>query len=146
MKNGVAQKDKGKSLHRPNDPREPLLDKKTSKNDDGLIDEGQLGCGYRFSRMMGYTVSKEHRKIFLEGKTKPTTFPSNKLNNQKYSIISFLPKLLFNEFKFFFNMFFLVIALSQFVPFLKVGLLVTYVAPLIFVLVVTMIKEAFDDI
>jgi len=28
---------------------------------------------------------------------------------------------LYNEFKFFFNMFFLVIALSQFVPFLKVG-------------------------
>lgn len=60
--------------------------------------------------------------------------------------MSFLPKLLFNEFKFFFNMFFLVIALSQFVPFLKVGLLVTYVAPLVFVLVVTMIKEAYDDI
>lgn len=95
---------------------------------------------------MGYTVSKEHRKIFFKGKTKPTTFPSNKLNNQKYSFISFLPKLLFNEFKYFFNMFFLLIALSQFVPFLKVGLLVTYVAPLVFVLVVTMIKEAYDDI
>ena len=31
-------------------------------------------------------------------------------------------------------------------PFLKVGLLVTYVAPLVFVLIVTMIKEAYDDI
>jgi phospholipid-translocating ATPase len=36
--------------------------------------------------------------------------------------------------------------LSQFVPFLKVGLLVTYVAPLVFVLIVTMLKEAVDDI
>ena len=46
---------------------------------------------------------------------------------------------------FFFNMFFLIIALSQFVPFLKVGFMFTYVAPLVFVLVVTMIKEAYDD-
>ena len=60
--------------------------------------------------------------------------------------MTFLPKLLYNEFKFFFNMFFLLIAISQFVPFLKVGLLVTYVAPLVFVLIVTMIKEAYDDI
>ena len=45
----------------------------------------------------------------------------------------------------FFNMFFLLIALSQFVPFLKVGLLVTYVAPLVFVLTVTMLKEGYDD-
>jgi len=53
---------------------------------------------------------------------------------------------LYNEFKFFFNMFFLVIALSQFVPFLKVGFMFTYVAPLVFVLLVTMLKEGYDDI
>lgn len=54
--------------------------------------------------------------------------------------------MLYNEFKFFFNMFFLVIALSQFVPFLKVGFMFTYVAPLVFVLLVTMLKEGYDDI
>ena len=53
---------------------------------------------------------------------------------------------LYNEFKFFFNMFFLLIALSQFIPFLRVGLLVTYIAPLCFVLFITMCKEAVDDI
>ena len=37
------------------------------------------------------------------------------------------------------------IALSQFVPFLKVGFLFTYIAPLVFVLAVTMIKEWYDD-
>lgn len=42
-------------------------------------------------------------------------------------------------------MFFLLIAISQFVPFLKVGFLFTYIAPLAFVLVVTMIKEGMDD-
>jgi len=42
-------------------------------------------------------------------------------------------------------MFFLLVAVSQFIPFLKVGFLFTYVAPLAFVLVITMIKEGFDD-
>ena len=76
----------------------------------------------------------------------PTGFPSNKLNNQKYNILTFIPKVLYNEFKMFFNLFFLIIALTQFVPFLKVGFMFTYIAPLVFVLVVTMSKEAYDDI
>lgn len=43
-------------------------------------------------------------------------------------------------------MFFLLIALSQFVPVLKVGFMFTYIAPLVFVLSVTLIKEAHDDV
>jgi phospholipid-translocating ATPase len=42
----------------------------------------------------------------------PRRFQGNKLNNQKYSIITFVPIVLYNEFKFFFNLFFLMIALS----------------------------------
>ena len=42
-------------------------------------------------------------------------------------------------------MFFLVVALSQFVPFLKVGFTFTFIAPLVFVLLVTMLKELYDD-
>lgn len=94
---------------------------------------------------MGSIASRENRTIHLDGKVVPRGQPSNKLDNQKYNIFTFLPLLLYNEFKLFFNMFFLLIALSQFIPFLKVGLLVTYVAPLAFVLTVTMLKEAWDD-
>ena len=83
--------------------------------------------------------------MFVTGATVPDHFCTNQLNNQKYNVFSFVPKVLYNEFKFFFNMFFLVIALTQFVPILKVGFLFTYIAPLAFVLTVTMIKEAFDD-
>ncbi len=43
-------------------------------------------------------------------------------------------------------MFFLLIAVSQFFPPLKVGFLFTYVAPLAIVLLITIIKEAVDDI
>lgn len=43
-------------------------------------------------------------------------------------------------------MFFLILALSQFVPSLKVGILFSYVAPLVFVLSLTLLKEGFDDL
>lgn len=60
-------------------------------------------------------------------------------------MFTFIPTVLYNEFKFFFNLFFLLIAMSQFIPFLKVGFMFTYIAPLVFVLTVTMMKEAYDD-
>jgi magnesium-transporting ATPase (P-type) len=55
------------------------------------------------------------------GETEPRKFTNNKIRNQKYYVITFIPVVLVNQFKFFFNLFFLVIALSQFVPFLRVG-------------------------
>lgn len=87
----------------------------------------------------------QKRTLYLNGERQPRFFMSNKVNNQKYNVISFIPKVLYHEFKYFFNMFFLGIALSQFVPFLKVGFMFTYIAPLVFVLAVTMLKEAYDD-
>jgi len=42
-------------------------------------------------------------------------------------------------------MFFLLIALTQFIDILKVGFLFTYIAPLAFVLFLTMAKEFYDD-
>ena len=72
-------------------------------------------------------------------------YPLNAISNQKYSIINFVPLVLFNQFKFFFNLFFLLVSLSQFVESLRVGFLFTFLAPLIFVLLMTMAKEAYDD-
>ena len=71
---------------------------------------------------------------------------TNKLNNNKYNLVTFVPVVLFNQFKFFYNLFFLLISLSQFVPALKVGYMFTYIAPLAFVLIITLVKEAVDDI
>ena len=71
---------------------------------------------------------------------------SNKVCNTKYNPITLIPIVLFNQFKFFYNLFFLLISLSQFIPPLKVGFLFTYIAPLAFVLFITLCKEATDDI
>ena len=81
----------------------------SKKDRDG---EQDLGCWYKFKRCCGTTISKERRKIYMGGKTLPSSYPTNRMNNQKYNVITFLPKVLFNEFKLFFNMFFLWIALS----------------------------------
>ena len=85
------------------------------------------------------------RTVFLNGNSVPKNKISNAVNNQKYNIISFLPIVLFNQFKLFFNFFQLTINLSQFIPILKVGFLFTYIAPLVMVLVFTLAKEAWDD-
>lgn len=53
--------------------------------------------------------------------------------------------MLYHQFRYFFNLFFLLIALSQLIDMLKVGFLFTYIAPLILVLGFTMMKEAYDD-
>ena len=48
-------------------------------------------------------------------------FPPNVVRNQKYSVITFFPVVLFEQFKQFANLYFLVIALSQLFPALQVG-------------------------
>ncbi|WFD31526.1 P-type phospholipid transporter [Malassezia sp. CBS 17886] len=83
--------------------------------------------------------------LFDEGGAASSPFPPNNVRNQKYNTLTFLPCVLYEQFKFFFNLYFLLVALSQFVPALKIGFLATYIAPLSFVLCVTIGKEAFDD-
>ena len=80
------------------------------------------------------------------GTSQTARFPANAVSNAKYTPVSFLPLTLYNEFSFFFNMYFLLVALSQAIPPLRIGYLSTYVVPLAFVLAVTLGKEAFDDI
>uniref|UniRef100_A0A4W4EH53 Phospholipid-transporting ATPase n=1 Tax=Electrophorus electricus TaxID=8005 RepID=A0A4W4EH53_ELEEL len=73
-------------------------------------------------------------------------YPKNGIKNQKYNILTFVPGVLYQQFKFFLNLYFLVVACSQFVPSLKIGYLYTYWAPLGFVLAVTMVREAVDEV
>ncbi|QIX01621.1 hypothetical protein AMS68_007138 [Peltaster fructicola] len=80
------------------------------------------------------------------GQKQGARYPANAISNAKYTPWSFLPRTLFNEFKFFFNLYFLLVALSQIIPALRIGYLTTYVAPLAFVLMITLGKEAYDDV
>merc|ERR1740128_338595 len=84
------------------------------------------------------------RTIWI-GKKTTEHFPPNRIRNQKYNIFTFLPKVLFQQFKFFLNLYFLIMACSQFIPEIRIGFLYTYWGPLSFVLLVTAIREGVDD-
>ncbi|NWZ70147.1 ATP9A ATPase, partial [Acrocephalus arundinaceus] len=58
-------------------------------------------------------------------------YPRNVINNQKYNFFTFLPGVLFNQFKYFFNLYFLLLACSQFVVEMRLGALYTYWVPLV---------------
>jgi phospholipid-translocating ATPase len=80
------------------------------------------------------------------GQSQGQRFPPNVISNAKYTPWSFLPVTLFNEFRFFFNLYFLFVALSQIIPALRIGYISTYIVPLAFVLMITLGKEAYDDV
>ncbi|KAG5518629.1 hypothetical protein PMAC_002598 [Pneumocystis sp. 'macacae'] len=71
-------------------------------------------------------------------------YPSNVISNAKYNIFTFIPVFLYQQH--FLNLYFLLVALSQFIIPLRIGYLSTYIAPLIFVISITMGKELFDDL
>ena len=80
------------------------------------------------------------------GQSPQRRFPPNAVSNAKYTPWSFLPRTLYNEFSYFLNLYFLLVALSQIIPSLRIGYLSTYIAPLAFVISITLGKEALDDI
>ena len=95
-------------------------------------------------------LSDQHIEREIHPDTTPVydrnRYVSNELSNAKYNAVTFVPTLLYEQFKFFYNLYFLVVALSQAVPALRIGYLSSYIVPLAFVLTVTMAKEAIDDI
>lgn len=107
------------------------------------------GCFRRIFRFFWRKKSLKPREVHIRATDEKIKgapeFPANIVRNQKYNIFTFLPIVLFNQFKFFLNLYFLLMACSQFIPSCKVGPIFTYWAPLGFVLGVTLIREAIDD-
>ncbi|XP_029184448.2 probable phospholipid-transporting ATPase IIA isoform X1 [Acropora millepora] len=101
-------------------------------------------CRSSFDKMMG-KIEMKPRTVVLGRESATQKFPRNVICNQKYNIITFIPLTLYNQFKFFLNMYFLLVATSQFIPQLRIGYLYTYWGPLAFVVFVTMCREAYDD-
>ncbi|XP_068895257.1 probable phospholipid-transporting ATPase IIB isoform X2 [Tenebrio molitor] len=122
---------------------------KTSKEDIPLITksykEPLWSCWCSMFRKCCGPRELKPRKIMLGSQT-PGQFPANAIRNQKYNIITFLPLVLYQQFKFFLNLYFLIMATSQFVPDIRISYLYTYWIPLCFVLTVTICREAIDDL
>ncbi|KAG5468369.1 hypothetical protein LSCM1_02349 [Leishmania martiniquensis] len=79
------------------------------------------------------------------GEWSPAGYPSNAVNNRRYTLLTFLPLALLHQFQNFFNLFYLFLASSQFIPVLKVGFLFTYFSPLVLVVSLSLLKDALDE-
>lgn len=81
----------------------------------------------RIQKLLNYLLPRVRfieRKITNEGMVLPPNYLSNKVDNTKYNCLTFIPMVFFHQFKHFLNFYFLLIALSQFVPALRVGFLI----------------------
>lgn len=63
------------------------------------------------------------RRIDSRGHVAPPTFITNKIDNSKATVLTFVPRIFWNNFKHFLNFYFLVLAVLQFFPVFQVGLL-----------------------
>lgn len=72
-------------------------------------------------------------------------FASNYIKTTKYSILTFIPKNLFEQFTRIANFYFLVTAIIQLIPGISPISPITSILPLLFVLLVTAVKEAVED-
>ncbi|KAJ5657609.1 uncharacterized protein N7484_001258 [Penicillium longicatenatum] len=123
----------------------PLLDRRGSIrmfNDEEQSKRSRL----RSTTGKQYGERKCAPRGVLVGQHQSTKYPPNIVSNAKYTPWSFLPRTLYNEFSFFFNIYFLLVALSQVLPMLRIGYMSSYIAPLAFVVSISLGKEALDDI
>eukprot|EP00061_Rhincodon_typus_P017947 g46896.t1 len=70
---------------------------------------------------------------------------SNRLKTTKYTLLSFLPKNLFEQFHRFANVYFVFIALLNFVPIVGAFQPELALAPVVFILAVTALKDLWED-
>jgi magnesium-transporting ATPase (P-type) len=73
-------------------------------------------------------------------------FPPNRISSTKYSVITFLPKNLYEQFRRITNFYFLIIAIVSLIPSITPFNPATTWGPLIFVLAVSAVKDAIEDI
>ncbi|CAI8035915.1 Phospholipid-transporting ATPase ID [Geodia barretti] len=86
-----------------------------------------------------------YKRIRVPGVFNRTSPHSNAVHTTKYTVITFLPKNLWEQFHRFANIFFLFIALLNFVPEVQAfGKEIGYL-PLLFVLAATAVKDIFED-
>lgn len=72
-------------------------------------------------------------------------YATNEIRTAKYTLLTFLPVNLFEQFLRIANLYFLIIAILQLIPGLSTTSWFTTVAPLVIVLAINAIKEAVDD-
>lgn len=105
------------------------------------VDEGDIPApigGLGFSRVIFCNQADRHRE-------KPFKYRSNYVSSTKYNIVTFFPKALFEQFRRVANLYFLFSAALSVVPSLTPFTWESLVLPLVFVMGISMVKEAIED-
>jgi phospholipid-transporting ATPase len=102
----------------------------------------------KISNRFNSEVNLSSHKFFINDKISYnlTSHKTNKIKTTKYNFITFIPKALFYQFQKLANIYFLIIAIIQSIPFLSPLSPFTAIAPIVFVLTVSLIREAIEDI
>jgi hypothetical protein len=80
-----------------------------------------------------------------ESANKKSKFVTNYISTTQYTLWNFLPLSLFNQFRRIANFYFLIIAILQSIPSISPLNPVTAIAPLIFVVGVSMLRDGYED-
>ncbi|XP_060723352.1 phospholipid-transporting ATPase VA [Tachysurus vachellii] len=86
-----------------------------------------------------------HANVVYEQHKDNRLYANNKIKTTKYTVLSFIPKNLFEQFHRFANVYFVFIALLNFVPLVNAFQPVLALAPVLFILSVTAIKDLWED-
>lgn len=76
----------------------------------------------------------------------PSLFQSNYISTTKYNAITFIPVSLFNQFRRYANIYFLIVAILQSIPQISPLNPLSAIAPLVFVIALSMIREGYEDL
>ncbi|XP_068651684.1 probable phospholipid-transporting ATPase 4 [Aristolochia californica] len=98
---------------------------------------GHALLGPGFSRVVYCNQPRMHRR-------KPLKYPSNYISTTKYNVVTFLPKAVFEQFRRVANLYFLLTAILSVTPLAPFSA-VSVIAPLAFVVGLSMAKEALED-
>ncbi|KAM7538028.1 hypothetical protein Aperf_G00000064652 [Anoplocephala perfoliata] len=90
------------------------------------------------------STSPKERVIFVNRQSS-YKFCNNSISTGKYSVATFIPKFLFEQFRKYANIFFLLVALFQQIPGVSPTGRFTTVVPLTFILCVSAVKEIIED-
>ncbi|CAF3403244.1 unnamed protein product [Rotaria socialis] len=106
----------------------------------------QIGVSFRGDRNARFTSNDEKRIITINSGPQSAKFTSNNISTSKYSLLTFLPKFLFEQFRKYSNIFFLCIVIFQQIPGVSPTGRYTTAVPLSFILCCAALKEIIEDV
>ena len=111
-----------------------------------LTVEEMVDRGYRIISSREVVLPEEYGFLNTLQRLWVISSRSNSIRTTKYTILTFLPKNLFEQFHRFANWYFLFIIILNFVPQIQAFGREVSMIPLLFVLSVTAVKDAFEDL